>query len=201
MTALFNNLSLQYIQLSFYQIARSPAILFSTLLNVFVMQNMSFTSDITNLYSVLLVIFGFIIGCLGEPEFSLLGTFFGVLSTVFLSLYAVFVKDAMAVVAGNQWRLYFYTSITSFIMLLPLMVSFNELDLLSIAPQRQANGFWTLIIISAVFSFIVSVSISLMSKHTSKTVLNLSGVFKAILQTLLAIALYNDDFTIWVKGN
>jgi len=160
---------------------------------------MSFTSDIINLYSVLLVIIGFIVGCLGEPEFSWLGTLFGVLSTVFLSLYALFVKDALAVVGGNQWRMYFYTSISSFIMLLPLMVSFNELDLLAMAPQRQTNGFWNLMLISGVFSFIVSVSISLMGKHTSKTVNNMSGVFKSILQTLLAIALYNNDFSIWVK--
>ena len=54
------------------------------------------------------VIFGFYIGSDGEIDFSLLGTVFGVLSSLFVSLNSIYTKKMIPLVENNSWKLCFY---------------------------------------------------------------------------------------------
>lgn len=56
----------------------------------------------------LIVIFGFYIGSDGEVNFSLLGTVFGVMSSLFVSLNSIYTKKMIPVVDNNSWKLSFY---------------------------------------------------------------------------------------------
>ncbi len=54
------------------------------------------------------VIFGFYIGADGEINFSLKGTIFGVMSSLFVSLNSIYTKKMISIVDNNSWRLCFY---------------------------------------------------------------------------------------------
>ena len=58
----------------------------------------------------LIVILGFFVGSEGEVNFSLLGTVFGVLSSLFVSLNSIFTKKMIPVVDNNSWKLSFYVT-------------------------------------------------------------------------------------------
>ena len=54
------------------------------------------------------VIAGFFIGTDGEINFSLIGTIFGVMSSLFVSLNSIFTKKMIPIVESNSWKLCFY---------------------------------------------------------------------------------------------
>ncbi len=54
------------------------------------------------------VLFGFYIGSEGELDFSFLGTVFGVLSSLFVSLNSIYTKKMISRVDNNSWKLCFY---------------------------------------------------------------------------------------------
>lgn len=56
----------------------------------------------------LVVIFGFYVGADGEVDFSLVGTIFGVLSSLFVSLNSIYTKKMIPIVDNNSWKLCFY---------------------------------------------------------------------------------------------
>jgi GDP-fucose transporter C1 len=49
------------------------------------------------------VIIGFLIGSEGEVNFSWIGVFFGILSSIFIALHGIFVKKGLLVVNNNEW--------------------------------------------------------------------------------------------------
>ena len=55
-----------------------------------------------------IVIFGFYIGADGEVNFSLIGTLFGVMSSLFVSLNSIYTKKMIPIVDNNSWKLCFY---------------------------------------------------------------------------------------------
>ena len=57
------------------------------------------------------VIAGFFVGTEGEINFSLMGTIFGVLSSLFVCLNSIFTKKMINIVDNNSWKLCFYVSI------------------------------------------------------------------------------------------
>jgi drug/metabolite transporter (DMT)-like permease len=186
-----------YIQLSFYQISRAPAILFTTILNFW---SARATPTRSAMNAVALVVAGFVIGCWGEPSFSWIGTAFALLSALSLAVYSVLVRDALRVVGGDQWRLLFYVSVASFLMLIPCAIAFGEHDTLSLSRISWYSHFWRMAVLSGACSFLVSLSITWMARFTPMVVNNLAGTSKAVLQTFGAILVYNNEFTIWVSG-
>ena len=56
----------------------------------------------------LVVIFGFYVGADAEVNFSLVGTIFGVLSSLFVSLNSIYTKKMIPIVDNNSWKLCFY---------------------------------------------------------------------------------------------
>lgn len=101
----FNNLCLKYVKVSFYLVARSLTIVFNVVLSY------AFLGISTSLPVILccsIVIFGFFIGSEGELDFSLMGTIFGVCSSLFVSLNSICTKGMMPKVENNSWKLCFY---------------------------------------------------------------------------------------------
>ena len=78
-----NNICLKYVTVSFYNIARSLSLVFNVIFTYLILGE--YTSLKTSC-TLLIVIFGFIIGIEGEIDFSMFGTLAGVLASLFVSL-------------------------------------------------------------------------------------------------------------------
>lgn len=99
-----NNLCLQYVEVTFYQVARSLTILF----NIFFTYTMLGTATSAPAMVACGIVFaGFIIGSYGEINFSWAGIVYGVGSSLFVALYGIYVKKTLAVVDNNQWWVWF----------------------------------------------------------------------------------------------
>jgi GDP-fucose transporter C1 len=96
----FNNICLKYVQVTFYQVARSLSILFNILLTYVLLGT---TTSQQALIACGIVFAGFILGSYGEIEFSWAGLFFGVGSSFFVAMYGIHVKKALVHVDNNQW--------------------------------------------------------------------------------------------------
>ena len=126
----FNNLCLKsmlvvpltcrYVPVSFYLVARSLTIVFNVVLscvNGIVITCSYLFLHIRTSFKVILcclvVIFGFFIGAEGEINFSLIGTIFGVMSSLFVSLNSIYTKKMIPIVDNNSWKLCFYVVLLS----------------------------------------------------------------------------------------
>ena len=100
------------------------------------------------------IIFGFWLGIDQENEsgsLSVSGTLYGVLASVFVSLYAIFIKRILPVVEGNVWLLTFYNNVNAMLLFIPLMVVFGEFPVILSFPGLFSLTFWTLMILGGVF--------------------------------------------------
>lgn len=98
----FNNLCLKYVEVSFYNVARSLTIVF----NVFFSRIfLGIHSSFKTILCLGIVIVGFLIGSHGELNFSLIGTVSGILSSLFVSLNSIYTKKVLPVVDDNHWKL------------------------------------------------------------------------------------------------
>ena len=106
----FNNLCLKFVKVSFYLVARSLTIVFNVVLSYLML---GITTSFPVIVCCSIVIFGFYVGSEGEVDFSLMGTLFGVCSSLFVSLNSIFTKKMIPIVDNNSWKLCFYVSCLS----------------------------------------------------------------------------------------
>lgn len=95
-----NNLCLQYVEVTFYQVARSLTILFNI---IFTYTMLGTSTSVPAMVACAIVFAGFIVGSAGEINFSWAGIVYGVGSSLFVALYGIYVKKTLVVVDNNQW--------------------------------------------------------------------------------------------------
>eukprot|EP00171_Calliarthron_tuberculosum_P015268 IDg15268t1 len=91
----FNNLCLKYVEVSFYQVARSLTIVFNVIFDYVVL------GEITSIPAILCcatVVSGFALGNREELRWSLLGVLFGVTSSFFVAMNSIYVKKKYSLV-------------------------------------------------------------------------------------------------------
>jgi len=115
---IFNNLCLKYVEVSFYQVARALTMVF----------NMGFTylllgkkTSRNSIICCCIIIIGYVMGCDGEIRFSLYGAIFGLLSSAFVALNAIYVKKILPVVDDNSEKLMIYNNLNA-VFLLPIFI-------------------------------------------------------------------------------
>lgn len=104
----FNNLCIQYVDVSMYMIARSLTILFNIALGYVVL------GDSTSLKAgacCLIVVVGFALGSMFTAQFSFLGSLFGLCASLFVALYSIFVKKVLPAVGDSKNKLQLYNSV------------------------------------------------------------------------------------------
>lgn len=196
----FNNLCLRYVEVWFYQVARSLTILFTICISYFYF---GVSTSRKTICACVIVIFGFILGSIGRgggdsfkdhsvsPAYAkMAGIVFGLLSSVFVSLYGIFVKRKLAVVANNEWRLLNYNTAISFWLIVPVIFLAGENGVLHESVLRSPR-FWVDMTVTGVFSFLICVAIFIQVKFTSPLTNNISGTAKACCQTILAIIVWH----------
>jgi drug/metabolite transporter (DMT)-like permease len=90
----FNNLCLKWVEVSFYNVARSLTIVFNVFFSWCLLGQ---SSSCQTILCLGVVILGFLMGSWGEINFSFRGTVAGVLSSLFVSLNAIFTKKVRGI--------------------------------------------------------------------------------------------------------
>merc|ERR1712106_24209 len=182
----FNNLCLQNVGVSFYYIGRSLTTVFNVLMTYFILGQKTSLSAIGCCGAI---VAGFYLGVDQEDasgSFSLAGTIYGILASLFVSLFSIYTKKILPVVDGNIWALTFYNNVNAYVLFLPLMVIFGEIPTVVNFQYLTSTNFWFLMTIGGIFGFGIGYVTGLQIKVTSPLTHNISGTAKAAAQTVLA---------------
>lgn len=186
----FNNLSLKYVEVSFYNVARSLTIVFNVALTFIFLGE---TTSVATLGTLAVVVAGFFVGSASEMRFSLLGSAFGLTSSLFVALNGIWTKKSMAIVDGNQWKLQLYNNVTASVFFIPLIFLSGETSIILKNVHLLSSAyFWGVMCIGGVFGFLIGIVTILQIKFTSPLTHNISGTAKACVQTLLALYIWGN---------
>ena len=189
----FNNLCLKYVTVPFYNVARSLTIVTNVVFTWFLLgERTSFRVCLT----LVVVIIGFYVGIEGELDFSLVGTLFGVASSCFVSLNAIYTKKTMPLVDGDKWKLSWYNNVNASIGFVPLMLLAGEQhELMAKARVLTSAYYWLVMSVAGVLGFAIGIVTVMQINYTSPLTHNISGTVKACVQTILAILLFHSNWT------
>lgn len=188
----FNNLCLQYVEVSFYNVARCLSLVFNVILSYLVLGK---TTNSKVCMALAVVVAGFILGVDGEVNFSLVGTIFGVLSSLFVSLSFIYTAKILALVDNNKSVLIFYNNVNAVLLLQPLVLVLESRYILDNLAKMQSIVFWMCMLLASVLGFSVALVTVLQIKYTSPLTHNISGTAKAAVQSLLAFYIWGNPVT------
>eukprot|EP00033_Pygsuia_biforma_P003248 GCRY01003560.1.p1 GENE.GCRY01003560.1~~GCRY01003560.1.p1 ORF type:complete len:345 (-),score=61.55 GCRY01003560.1:1341-2375(-) len=193
-----NNLCLNLMNISFYQIARSLSIIFSMILTYFILkQPLSFGT----ILGALIVFVGFVIGSYGEINFSIQGVGAGLASSFFVALYGIFVKKGLVVVDRNEWSLLRVNSINAIPLLLLLAFLSGEWFTLvqgynaGLLPFLTNPFFLFTHVLTGCVGFLINLAMFMLIHVTSPLTNTITGTVKASLQTVLSAVFFGDLLT------
>jgi GDP-fucose transporter C1 len=189
----FNNLCLKWVEVSFYNVARSLTIVFNVVFSSAMLG--SSTSPKTGL-CLLVVILGFFMGANGEMNFSVKGTVAGIASSLFVSLNSIFTKKVLPAVDNDHWKLTFYNNVNAIVLFLPLMAYFEAGIIYEAMGHQLTSGlFWSAMTVAGFFGFSIGIVTVLQIKATSPLSHNISGTAKAAVQSMMAFYIWGNQAT------
>ncbi len=193
-----NNLCLKYVEVSFYQVARSLTIVFNVIFDFVVLGQ---RTSLNAMACCALVVSGFLIGNNAELRWSLQGVVFGVMSSFFVAMNAIYMKKKFPLVDNNAWRLTLYNNLNASFLFLPLIVLAGEPQKVLASANVYTFKFWVLMTISGVFGVLISFAAAAQVKHTSPLTHNVSATAKAAAQTVIALMVYRNPINFWGKAS
>lgn len=188
----FNNLCLKFVEVSFYNVARSLTIVFNVFLSFAILRT---TVTGSTLGCLVLVFMGFWVGADGEANFSLIGTLSGVCSSLFVSLNSIYTKKVLPVVNDNQWVLTFVNNLNACLLFLPLILFLELPILLEHWAKFFSPLFWAGMSLSGLLGFAIGTVTVMQIKATSPLTHNISGTAKAAVQSILAFYIWGNPAT------
>jgi len=188
----FNNLCLQYVQVSFYNVARCLSLVFNVMFSYFLLGQ---TTSYLTCSTLLVVIAGFICGIQGEIDFSLLGTISGVVSSLFVSLNSIYTSKLLPIVENDKSRLLFYNNFNASVLFIPLIFLFEIHLIADNADKLVSLFFWSSMSVTGVMGFAIGLVTVMQVKATSPLTHNISGTAKAAVQSLLAFYIWGNEAT------
>lgn len=195
----FNNLCLQYVEVSFYNVARSLTIVFNVAFTYMILNE---STSYHTIICLLVVIIGFYIGSEGEINFSLLGTVFGITSSIFVSLNSIYTKKIMNVtgIDNDKWKLAYYNNMNATLMFIPLIFILGEhMVIYEYSMMLYSIQYWILMSIAGFLGFAIGIVTVMQINYTSPLTHNISGTAKACVQSILALMIWQNPTTL--KGN
>jgi len=193
----FNNLCLKYVGVSFYYVSRSLTTVFNVIMSYVIL------GQKTSMKAIIccgIIILGFYLGVDAEGDagsLSVMGTIYGVLASLSVSLYAIYIKRVLPAVDDNVWLLTFYNNINAMILFVPLIVVFGELPEIISYSELFTIKFFLLMTAGGIFGFAIGYVTGLQVKVTSPLTHNISGTAKAAAQTVLATQWWGEIKTTW----
>ncbi|GAA5966377.1 hypothetical protein JCM3765_005082 [Sporobolomyces pararoseus] len=194
----FNTYCLQYVDASFYQIARGLVLPFTVFFSWYLLRT---RSSPATLGAVAIVCVGFMLGVSSENmHASALGISLGVASSVTTAVHAIVVKRSLSVVSGTL-DLAYYSNLLSALVIAPFVILSGEiwtvLDmLLGDGDGAAAFGtFMTGAAVTGVFGFLICIAGFLSIKVTSPISHMISAAVRGVLQTFLGMWIFDDKVT------
>lgn len=202
LTIATNNLCLKYVAVAFYYVGRSLTTVFNVLMSWLVLRQRTSWSCCL---CCALIVAGF---CLGVDQeslgatFSLLGTAFGVLGSLSLSLYSIYTKKTLPAVGGEIWLLSYCNNVYSIGLFVPLMLLNGELGRVAAYEHLAAPWFWAAMCAGGLCGLAIGYVTTLQIQVTSALTHNISGTAKACAQTVLATQWFGEAKTpLWWTSN
>lgn len=189
----FNNICLQLVQVSFYNVARSLSLLFNVM---FMYVVLSKVISLASFAALIVVLIGFVAGIEGELEFSFMGTSAGVLASMFVALNSVYTSKVLPSVNNDKSLLLFCNNLNASIIFLPLVIMFEYEIIVTHIDKFASILFWTAMTISGVMGFAIGLVTVMQVKATSPLTHNISGTAKAAVQSLAAFYIWGNPATL-----
>mmetsp|Transcript_10940 Transcript_10940/g.26077 ORF Transcript_10940/g.26077 Transcript_10940/m.26077 type:complete len:292 (+) Transcript_10940:447-1322(+) len=190
----FNNLCLKWVEVSFYNVARSLTIVFNVVLSKLILNSQT---SLKTMGCLLIVILGFFMGAGGEVNFSMIGTMFGICSSLFVSLNSIFTKKVLPAVDNDHWKLTFYNNVNAIVLFIPLMLYYESSVIMEAMGQQLVSPiFWGAMTVAGFFGFSIGIVTVLQIKATSPLSHNISGTAKAAVQSMLAFYIWKNPATV-----
>ena len=123
---------------------------------------------------------------------SMMGAFFGVASSVFVALNAIYTTRCLPCVDNNVWRLCLYNNFNACILFLPLMIIFGESSVVFNYSKIFNLPFWFAMTMAGVLGFSMGYVTGYQIQMTSPLTHNVSGTAKSYVQTLMAVIIYTE---------
>jgi len=187
-----NNLCLQYVEFSFYNVARSLSIVFNV---IFTFTILGKSTSLWTCATLGIVLYGFYVGIEGEINFSLLGTTAGVVASVFVSLNSIYTSKILPKVNNDKSLLLFYNNLNAAVLFLPFIGYFELQVLFDNSNKLSSLCFWICLTLTGVMGFTVGLVTVMQVKATSPLTHNISGTAKAAVQSLLAFYIWGNQAT------
>lgn len=197
-----NNLCLKHVGIAFYYIGRSLTTVFNVIFTYMILgQSTSFGC----IACCIIIISGFWLGVDQENitgSLSVLGTIFGILGSLTLSLYSIHTKRILPLVNQEVWLLSYYNNVYSIFLFLPLILLNGEYHIIYNYDKLGSSFFWMTMVIGGLCGFAIGYVTALQIKVTSPLTHNISGTAKACAQTVLATYWFNEHKSLlWWTSN
>jgi len=181
----FNNLTLKYVDVSFYYIGRSLTTVFNVICTYLILGQ---TTSFKALFCCAIIIGGFLLGVDQEKvsgSLSYMGVFFGITASLCVALNAIFTKRILPAVNNNVWRLALYNNINGCVIFLPLIALAGEIPVIYRFDHITSPLFWGVMLAAGVAGFAIGYVTGLQIQFTSPLTHNISGTAKACAQTVM----------------
>jgi GDP-fucose transporter C1 len=86
---------------------------------------------------------------------SISGTIYGVLASLFVSLYAIYIKRVLPEVNHSVWLLTLYNNVNAILLFIPLMIVFGEPSVIYNYSEIFSLGFWVPMSAAGLFGFAI----------------------------------------------
>jgi len=206
----FNNLCLKNVGISFYYISRSLTTVFNVLLTYTILGQ---KTSMKAIGCCGIIIVGYFLGFNEEKESKseeteeaahdlTMGVIYGILASLFVSLYAIYIKRVLPCVDDNVWLLTFYNNVNALILFVPLILVTGELQEIFSFEELFSFHFILLMTVGGFFGFAIGYVTGMQVKVTSPLTHNISGTAKAAAQTVMATQWYAEvkSFEWWISN-
>jgi solute carrier family 35 (GDP-fucose transporter), member C1 len=192
---------LKFVEVSFYNVARSLTIVFNVILSFFILGD---TTSNRVLGCLAVVILGFFVGAGSEMRFSWFGTLSGVMSSLFVSLNSIYTKEVMNGLGkyvepgkDKMWLLSGVNNVIATALFLPVFL-ITEADVLVRSTEVLSSGqFWLIMCVAGVLGFLIGIATVMQISVTSPLTHNISGTAKAAVQTAGAFMIWQNPTNVW----
>lgn len=188
----FNNICLQLVEVSFYNVARSLSIVFNV---IFTYLTLGKSTSLLTCSTLIVVILGFVVGIDGEVNFSFLGTVCGVLSSLFVSLNSIFTSKILPKVDNNKSLLLYYNNFNACLLFLPFIVIFEHQEIVNESAKLLSLTFWSVMTVTGCMGFAIGLVTVMQVRETTPLTHNISGTAKAAVQSLMAFYIWGNEAT------
>lgn len=124
---------------------------------------------------------------------SILGTIFGVLASLFVSLYSIYTKKVLPIVSDSVWLLGYYNNLNACLLFIPMMILTGEVSEVTSFDGLLSSSFWIMMVAGGIFGFAIGYVTGLQIQVTSPLTHNISGTAKACTQTLIATYWFSES--------